>query len=45
MEKGIKHYVDVGNVIAGYYKNPDKILERVEKDRRENADKISSTVL
>jgi len=37
----IRHYVDVGNVIAGYYKNPDNILKRV----RENADKIPETVL
>jgi len=45
MEKGIKHYVDVGHIVAGYYKNPDKIMEMIEKDRRENADKVSSPVL
>ena len=33
----IQHYVDVGNVIAAYYKDPDKVLERV----REDANKIS----
>ncbi|MCD6513279.1 MAG: type II/IV secretion system ATPase subunit [Thermoplasmata archaeon] len=37
-EKGIKHYVDVGNVIAAYYKDPEKIMERI---REENANKIS----
>ncbi len=37
----VEHYVDVGNVIAAYYKDPEKVLERV----RENADKISEPVL
>jgi len=37
----IEHYIDVGNVIAGYYKDPEKILQKV----RENADKISEPVL
>ena len=37
----IEHYVDVGNIIAAYYKDPEKVLERI----RENADKISEPVL
>ncbi|KAA0007160.1 MAG: secretion system protein E [Thermoplasmata archaeon] len=37
----IEHYVDVGNVIAGYYKDPEKVLQKV----RENADKIPEPVL
>jgi len=37
----IEHYVDVGNIIAAYYKDPEKVLERI----RENADKISESVL
>ncbi|RLF48310.1 MAG: secretion system protein E [Thermoplasmata archaeon] len=47
VEKGIKHYVDVGNVIAAYYKDPDKIMERIKEERREreHADKISKPVL
>ncbi len=28
-ERGIKHYVEVGEIIAAYYKNPDKLMERV----------------
>ncbi len=28
-EGGIKHYVEVGEIIAAYYKNPDKLMERV----------------
>lgn len=42
VNKGIKHYIDVGNVIAAYYKDPEKILSKV---REENADKISKPVL
>ncbi len=47
VEKGIKHYVDVGNVIAAYYKDPDKIMERIKEERREreHADKIPKPVL
>jgi flagellar protein FlaI len=47
VEKGIKHYVDVGNVIAAYYKDPDKIMEKIKEERREreHADKISKPVL
>jgi len=47
MEKGIKHYVDFGNVIAAYYKDPNKVMERIEEDKKkgEHADKISSPVL
>ncbi|MCD6473856.1 MAG: type II/IV secretion system ATPase subunit [Thermoplasmata archaeon] len=37
----IAHYVDVGNVIAGYYKDPEKVLQKV----RENVDKIPESVL
>ncbi|KAA0003664.1 MAG: secretion system protein E [Thermoplasmata archaeon] len=37
----VEHYVDVGNIIAAYYKDPEKVLERI----RENADKISEPVL
>ena len=37
VEKGIKHYVEFGGIISAYYKNPDKVMERV----RENANKIS----
>ena len=42
VEKGIKHYVDVGNIIAAYYKDPDKVVKKI---RGENADKISKPVL
>ncbi len=42
VEKGIKHYVDVGNIIAAYYKNPDKVMEKV---REENAHQIPKPVL
>ncbi|KAA0000359.1 MAG: secretion system protein E [Thermoplasmata archaeon] len=42
VEKGIKHYVDVGAIIAAYYKNPEKVLERI---REENANKVSKPVL
>ncbi len=31
VEKGIKNYVDVGEIIAAYYKNPDSIMKRVEQ--------------
>ena len=37
----IAHYVDVGNVIAGYYKDPERVLQKV----RENVDKIPESVL
>lgn len=29
VDRGIKHYVEVGEVIAAYYKDPDKLMERV----------------
>lgn len=29
VEKGIKNYVDVGEVIAAYYKNPEAIMKKV----------------
>ncbi len=29
VDKGIKHYVEVGEIIAAYYKDPDKLIERV----------------
>ena len=28
-ERGIKHYVEVGEIIAAYYKDPDTLIERV----------------
>ncbi len=30
-EKGIKNYVDVGEIIAAYYKYPEEILKRMEE--------------
>lgn len=41
VDKRIEHYIDVGNVIAAYYKDPNKILEKVEED----VNKISKAVL
>ena len=45
VEKGIKHYVDFGNVIAAYYKDPEKVMERIRKDREKDAKQISSSLL
>ena len=47
VEKGIKHYVDFGNIIAAYYKDPNKVMEMIEEDKKkgEHADKISKPVL
>ncbi len=50
VEKGIKHYVDVGNVIAAYYKDPNKVMERIKEDREkkereEDVDKVSKSML
>jgi hypothetical protein len=28
-ENGIKHYVEVGEIIAAYYKDPDTLIERI----------------
>jgi flagellar protein FlaI len=28
-DRGIKHYVEVGEIIAAYYKDPDKMMERI----------------
>jgi flagellar protein FlaI len=38
VKKGIKHYVDVGNIIAAYYKNPEKVLDRVNEEKEQHAE-------
>ncbi|MBC7081353.1 MAG: type II/IV secretion system ATPase subunit [Thermoplasmatales archaeon] len=37
VERGIKNYIDFGSIVSAYYKSPDKVMEKVNK----NADKIS----
>ncbi len=47
VERGIKNYVDVGEIIAAYYKNPDAIMKRVseaeEYDEKQVDNKIVET--
>lgn len=38
VDKGIKHYVDVGNIVAAYYKDPQKVLEKVREEVKEHAE-------
>ena len=45
VEKGIKHYVDVGNIVAAYYKDPQKVIDMVKEEKIEDANKLSKTVL
>ncbi|HEC76883.1 MAG TPA: secretion system protein E [Thermoplasmatales archaeon] len=45
VEKGIKHYVDVGNVISAYYKDPQKVIDKIKEEREKDADKISESLL
>jgi len=43
VERGIKNYVEVGEVIAAYYKDPDSVMKRV-RESQENAPKRETKV-
>jgi flagellar protein FlaI len=45
VNKGIKHYVDVGNVVAAYYKDKHKVMERVREEEKEHAQQVPEPVL
>lgn len=38
VDRGIKHYVDVGNIVAAYYKDPQKVMEKVREEVKEYAE-------
>jgi flagellar protein FlaI len=45
VNKGIKHYVDVGNVVAAYYKDKHKVMERMREEEKEHAQQVPEPVL
>jgi len=34
VDNGIKNYVDVGEILAAYYKDPDRVMKRVRSDEQ-----------